>query len=60
MIKQILYANFLKFRLYEFIEVFKNKKACKLEWRVKRLKRKDKERLVAGVLGLDGLLEEVN
>lgn len=35
-------------------------RASKLEWRVKRLKRKDKERLVAGILGLDGLLEEVN
>ena len=35
-------------------------RASKLEWRVKRLKRKDKDRLVAGMLGLEGLLEETN
>ena len=32
-------------------------RASKLEWRVKRLRRSDKERLIEGALQLDSLLE---
>jgi putative endonuclease len=47
------------FRLVFSKEVGGRREASRLEWRVKRLRRGDKERLIEGKLKLDSLLMEV-